>query len=513
MKPIFQYILLLTLGCLAWRSEAQQLPVMHHYVYNRFLLNPAAAGSTPYVSLFATHRRQWDNMPDAPVTNVITGDALLRDTRFAVGVQVFTDETHIINNVGGSASLAYHLPFNKNGDHRLSLGISVGAVNKRLDFANATVAQPNDVALLAGNTNRVYVDASAGLQYQIKGFTLGVSVPQVIGNGVIFRQQTSDSVQYRMARHYLGMASYKFEFGKDGKGFTIEPMALLRYVEGLPFQVEGNLLAGWRNTVFIGGGYRLADVSAIAGTAGFRVKDRYTVAYSIETGTNNAGALGFTHEITVGYRFPIKNKEIEELKKRAEDLEKGQRNLRRDVNEAADNIDSLQSNDSLQNEGIGKLQGEADKIAKLQQEMAQREREIKELRDLLDKQKNAESPKGNFKYKKLGEVFFALGGSELDAKARASLDALSTYLARAKDDQSFAIYLNGNASLEGTSEFNFALSIRRAVAVKNYLATKGVPEGQVVILPHGEENPVNKQTTEAERAKNRRVDIFVAENK
>ncbi len=511
MKSLIRYMFLLVVAMKALNAEAQQLPVMHHYLYNRFLLNPAAAGSTPYANFFVTHRRQWDKMPDAPVTNVFTADANIKDTRFGVGGQLFTDETHILTNVGGSASFAYHLPFNEAGDHRLSLGISVGAVNKRIDFANATVAQPNDVALLGNNANQMYVDASAGLQYQYKGLTVGVAIPQIAGNGVVFRQQSSENVQYRLARHYLGMASYKLQFGETGKGFTVEPIALMRYVEGLPFQLEANVLAGWRDMLFVGGGYRLADASVIAATAGLRLSDKFTIAYSIETGGQNAANLGMSHEITVGYRFPVKNKDLEALKKRVDTLAQAQKMLKQGLNNVQEGLDSLRQNDSLQNVQIDKLQGDAEKIKQLQDQMAQREREIKELRDLIDK--NKQPVGGNFKYKKLGDVYFAIGKSDLDAKANASLAAISPYLARAKEDQSFAIYLNGNASLEGSTEYNFALSIRRAVEVKNYLIAKGVPADQIIILPHGEENPINKQGNETERAKNRRVDIFVAESK
>jgi type IX secretion system PorP/SprF family membrane protein len=511
MKSFFRYMFLLVVGLQAWRTEAQQLPVMHHYLYNRFLLNPAATGATPYANFFVTHRRQWDKMPDAPVTNVFTADANIKDTRFGVGGQLFTDETHILTNVGGMASFAYHLPFNAAGDHRLSLGLSVGAVNKRIDFANATVAQPNDLALLGNNANQMYIDASAGIQYQYKGLTIGVAVPQIAGNGVVFRQQSSENVQYRLARHYLGMASYKLQFGEEAKGFSVEPVAMMRYVEGLPFQLEANVLAGWRNMLFVGGGYRLADASTIAATAGFRLKDKFTIAYSIETGGQNASNLGMTHEITIGYRFPVKNKDLEALKKRVDTLAQAQKMIKQDLNKVKEGLDTLRQSDSLQNAEIDKLQGDAAKIKQLQDQMAQREREIKELRELIDK--NKQPAGGNFKYKKLGDVFFAIGKSELDAKANASLEAISPYLARAKEDQSFAIYLNGNASLEGSSEYNFALSIRRAVAVKNYLIARGVPADQVIVLPHGEEHPINKQGNEAERAKNRRVDIFVAETK
>jgi len=56
MKKIF---FLLIFVALQQTSHAQQLPLYSQYLYNKFLINPAVAGSDGFTSLNITAREQW----------------------------------------------------------------------------------------------------------------------------------------------------------------------------------------------------------------------------------------------------------------------------------------------------------------------------------------------------------------------------------------------------------------------------------------------------------------------
>ena len=49
-------------------SFAQQLPLYSQYLYNKFLINPAVAGSDGYTSLNLTARKQWVGLSGSPQT-------------------------------------------------------------------------------------------------------------------------------------------------------------------------------------------------------------------------------------------------------------------------------------------------------------------------------------------------------------------------------------------------------------------------------------------------------------
>ncbi|MEO6522160.1 MAG: OmpA family protein [Mucilaginibacter sp.] len=76
-----------------------------------------------------------------------------------------------------------------------------------------------------------------------------------------------------------------------------------------------------------------------------------------------------------------------------------------------------------------------------------------------------------------------------------------------KKDASVKFNLSGYASAEGTPEHNMELSEQRASAVKIYLLNAGVTESQMSSKGYGEGNPIKPNTTEDNRALNRRVEI------
>jgi outer membrane protein OmpA-like peptidoglycan-associated protein len=59
----------------------------------------------------------------------------------------------------------------------------------------------------------------------------------------------------------------------------------------------------------------------------------------------------------------------------------------------------------------------------------------------------------------------------------------------------------------GSSTYNINLSIRRAFAVKSYLSSKNILPDSVAFSGHGEGKPLNNNSTEEERALNRRAMI------
>jgi peptidoglycan-associated lipoprotein len=68
-----------------------------------------------------------------------------------------------------------------------------------------------------------------------------------------------------------------------------------------------------------------------------------------------------------------------------------------------------------------------------------------------------------------------------------------------------AVVIEGHADERGTSEYNMALADRRASTTKDYLATLGVPDGRVSVMPIGKERPQCTESSEDCWQRNRRV--------
>lgn len=100
-------------------------------------------------------------------------------------------------------------------------------------------------------------------------------------------------------------------------------------------------------------------------------------------------------------------------------------------------------------------------------------------------------------------VYFGADSDELDAPGRARLDATAESYRRAVGQQ---VIIAGHADThEGSREYTVGLSQRRANAVRNYLAERGVPHGVMTTQAFGQARPA-VETTKAE-AGNRRVEV------
>ena len=71
----------------------------------------------------------------------------------------------------------------------------------------------------------------------------------------------------------------------------------------------------------------------------------------------------------------------------------------------------------------------------------------------------------------------------------------------------YTISVNGHTDDIGTDAYNQKLSERRAQAVRDYLHEAGLPAEILSVTGHGKSLPLVRGTSDAARAKNRRVDI------
>jgi outer membrane protein OmpA-like peptidoglycan-associated protein len=71
----------------------------------------------------------------------------------------------------------------------------------------------------------------------------------------------------------------------------------------------------------------------------------------------------------------------------------------------------------------------------------------------------------------------------------------------------YTISVNGHTDDVGSDAYNKTLSEKRAQAVRDYLVKAGLPPGILAVEGHGKSLPLVKGTSDAARAKNRRVEL------
>jgi OOP family OmpA-OmpF porin len=102
------------------------------------------------------------------------------------------------------------------------------------------------------------------------------------------------------------------------------------------------------------------------------------------------------------------------------------------------------------------------------------------------------------------DALFDFDKSVVRADGKKSIDEALAKLAGVDVEMVIA---TGHTDNVGTDAYNQKLSERRAAAVKEYLASKGIPSSKITTIGKGESQPVATNKTKEGRQKNRRVDI------
>jgi OmpA-OmpF porin, OOP family len=71
----------------------------------------------------------------------------------------------------------------------------------------------------------------------------------------------------------------------------------------------------------------------------------------------------------------------------------------------------------------------------------------------------------------------------------------------------YKLVINGHTDSVGKPEYNMKLSERRAVSIRDYFASKGIPLSKMQTVGHGPKDPIADNKTEDGRALNRRVEL------
>lgn len=108
----------------------------------------------------------------------------------------------------------------------------------------------------------------------------------------------------------------------------------------------------------------------------------------------------------------------------------------------------------------------------------------------------------------LGDVLFDTDQATLKPGAMVTIDRLAEFLER---NQGTHIRIEGHTDSVGASEYNAALSERRARAVADALVTRGTSSARVATEGRGEGFPVATNDTTAGRQQNRRVEVVFSD--
>lgn len=100
------------------------------------------------------------------------------------------------------------------------------------------------------------------------------------------------------------------------------------------------------------------------------------------------------------------------------------------------------------------------------------------------------------------DIHFAYDSSSISEEARQDIEANAQVLL---NQANIRVQLEGHTDERGTEEYNLALGQARARAVRDVLASAGIPASRLEIISYGENVPLNDGHDEAAYGQNRRV--------
>ncbi len=490
MKKIASLIAVVVIGITG--TFAQQVPLMSHYYYNKFLYNPALAGAQSYGQAYLINRNQWNSIPGAPTTKAITMDGPMRKKNIGIGLGLFRDEAGQFNITGGQIAYRYGINFSE--DQILSFGMALGFLDNRIDFNKIVAKDVLDPVILNSYQNATGFDANIGVNYAWKKLNVGFSVPQVIGNELSYKalsNPTAGDVIYGLTRHFIINANYDWNIKDQGKWY-LEPTVLVRATPGAPLQVDVNAMFSYMHKYWIGAMYRSLYAATFSG--GLKIADQFVVGYAYDMAVNTQKQyLKGAHEVILGYQFGGKQSDDPEIKKKFKEIDEK-------VKKNADDIDS-----------VGKeVKKNKDDIKKNTDDIEDSEDEIEGIKQRLNKfedfMKTIEEGGGLSKVNKgdvysFTNVYFETNKWDVSPAAATELDNLTEVL---KKNPSLQIEVAGHTDERGSDSYNAWLSNKRATAVKDYLLKKGVPSSQLTVKGYGEGEKSSDVLSE-----NRRVEFKV----
>jgi outer membrane protein OmpA-like peptidoglycan-associated protein len=103
-------------------------------------------------------------------------------------------------------------------------------------------------------------------------------------------------------------------------------------------------------------------------------------------------------------------------------------------------------------------------------------------------------------------VFFDFDKSNITAEAQKTINNAA---ATAKSGNAAQVTLTGHTDRSGSEQYNLALSLRRAEAVKAAMIKQGVPASLIVVVGKGESQPLVPTADGVREPQNRRVEIVI----
>ncbi|WP_158276172.1 PorP/SprF family type IX secretion system membrane protein [Brumimicrobium oceani] len=457
--------------------NAQQISLNSLYNINRYHVNSAYAGFDDGVSSYLSHRAQWVGIQSAPSTSFLSVQSSVLEN-VGIGGMIMYDNTDLTNTFSGVGTYAYRIKLGE--EHNLRFGLSAGIYQTTLTPSDAIVDDQSDEVFANGNYSQLSFKNDVGLYYNYRKLEFGFSIPQVFETAKI-GEMVVNRANVEMKRHIVAYLGYELPIGTK---LDFQPSVLYRGFAANNNQFDINAQVTYDNLISIGAGYR-TDVGFI-GRFGLEINDLFEIGYAYEFGGAKLRAFtSGTHEVMLGIKFGAKGK-----RKRVETPSPNKQET-----------NAIESEKSSTIEKKDTVQAPVVKDEPIIDEIDVAEEPVL-IEESIEKESSIDLSVFDFKLK------FPLNATDLDPSFEDELDKIVEVML---ENPELNVTVIGHSCDLGSIQVKKNIAIKRATMVKAYVVKKGVEENRVTTKGEGDAQPIVPNTSEENRAKNRRVEFVVDE--
>jgi type IX secretion system PorP/SprF family membrane protein len=283
---------------------AQQDPQFTQYMFNKTLFNPASTGVSEAICLTGFGRDQWIGFQDEngnsvnPQSYGLSFDMPVYTIKSGVGLTFLYDKLGYEKNINVKLNYSYHLTFHK--VHMLSFGLSLGLMNKSIDFSKLQPSGEDPLIQSNSVEKGTVTDVGFGAHYEaFDKFEAGFSVTNLIGT-----KAEIGGPEFTLSRHYYLYSEYDFELKTKGNYKLVLTPGFLFKATSAAASLDINAILTYNDLLWGGVTYRLEN--ALCLLAGVNIKGlQIGLSYDYKLGSDFAKGYRSSVEFVVKYCYPI----------------------------------------------------------------------------------------------------------------------------------------------------------------------------------------------------------------
>jgi type IX secretion system PorP/SprF family membrane protein len=294
------------------QSFAQQQPLYSQFAFNKFLFNPAVAGSDHTTVIKFSAYEQWVGHKGAPKYHTASFDTrifqqnrkprrnirkrfkLFKPGTLGVGAHLFNEKYGSLSNTGLSLTYSYHMKMDR---RQLSFGISPVFSNLGLKSSDIVLSDDlPDAAVIGDNTRRWILDFNFGVYFMDKDYFLGYSIHHISRSAI--QWGGTAEIDYNIGRQHYLMGGYKYVINRD---YQLEPTLLWKIWEDRKNQFDTSVKLTIKENYWAGLSYKTSNALAVFG--GIQI-DRYYFCYAFDYHLSEVRKLNYgSHEIILAVQL------------------------------------------------------------------------------------------------------------------------------------------------------------------------------------------------------------------